>query len=296
MLSRRVYMTMMLIAGAGALFAFGIMFGVGVVTAPPERKPDSVADRLATPDGVRRDPVQVGANRALTPIYPANPGSQADAATDMTETVRSPATTGSGERAPTDAAAGESNQARPADVTPDNVKTLTANRLQPAEPDDTAGIDAAADAKTEPESGPRTAILETSARCDVAACAAAYRSFRASDCTYQPYEGPRQLCENPRAAQSGPQDEPQQREAARDRDPAEERRSEDAELQSAIEAARELTEPPVTQDGLVPFAARSREPAPAACNVEACAQAYNSFDPADCTYQPYSGPRQLCTK
>lgn len=32
------------------------------------------------------------------------------------------------------------------------------------------------------------------ASCNVAACAAAYRSFTASDCTYQPLEGPRRLC------------------------------------------------------------------------------------------------------
>ena len=30
--------------------------------------------------------------------------------------------------------------------------------------------------------------------CDVAACAAAYRSFRESDCTFNPSVGPRQLC------------------------------------------------------------------------------------------------------
>jgi hypothetical protein len=35
---------------------------------------------------------------------------------------------------------------------------------------------------------------EPSAACDVAACAAAYRSFTASDCTYQPLDGPRKLC------------------------------------------------------------------------------------------------------
>ncbi len=31
--------------------------------------------------------------------------------------------------------------------------------------------------------------------CDVKACGSAYSSFRASDCTYQPYSGPRRLCE-----------------------------------------------------------------------------------------------------
>ena len=30
--------------------------------------------------------------------------------------------------------------------------------------------------------------------CDVSLCERSYRSFRASDCTYQPYEGPRQYC------------------------------------------------------------------------------------------------------
>jgi hypothetical protein len=40
-----------------------------------------------------------------------------------------------------------------------------------------------------PDSGP------ASAQCDIRACSSAYSSFRASDCTYQPYFGPRRLCE-----------------------------------------------------------------------------------------------------
>ncbi|WP_246082404.1 PBP1A family penicillin-binding protein [Rubellimicrobium rubrum] len=31
-------------------------------------------------------------------------------------------------------------------------------------------------------------------QCDIRACSAAYQSFRAEDCTYQPYEGPRRIC------------------------------------------------------------------------------------------------------
>lgn len=41
--------------------------------------------------------------------------------------------------------------------------------------------------------------------CDVQGCMAAYTSFRASDCTYQPYEGPRRVCEKPPAPRSGEQ-------------------------------------------------------------------------------------------
>jgi penicillin-binding protein 1A len=33
------------------------------------------------------------------------------------------------------------------------------------------------------------------AKCDIQACSSAYSSFRASDCTYQPYFGPRRVCE-----------------------------------------------------------------------------------------------------
>lgn len=41
----------------------------------------------------------------------------------------------------------------------------------------------------------------TGGHCDLQACARAYHSFRASDCTYQPYDGPRRICAAP-AAQS----------------------------------------------------------------------------------------------
>ncbi len=34
----------------------------------------------------------------------------------------------------------------------------------------------------------------TSPRCDVQVCAQRYRTFSASDCTYQPFDGPRRLC------------------------------------------------------------------------------------------------------
>lgn len=36
--------------------------------------------------------------------------------------------------------------------------------------------------------------------------------------------------------------------------------------------------------------------AQATCNVSACAAAYSSFDAATCTYQPFEGPRRLCTR
>jgi penicillin-binding protein 1A len=43
-------------------------------------------------------------------------------------------------------------------------------------------------------------------------------------------------------------------------------------------------------------ASSSGEGASASCNFRACARAYRSFRPADCTFQPYRGSRRLCEK
>lgn len=47
-------------------------------------------------------------------------------------------------------------------------------------------------------------------KCDITACEAAYRSFTAEDCTYQPNNGPRRLCTKgtPPAAQIAPKSTP----------------------------------------------------------------------------------------
>jgi len=93
---------------------------------------------------------------------------------------------------------------------------------------------------------------EASGLCDIQACSGTYRSFRAADCTYQPYSGGgRRLCPMARSASAVPQ----------------------------------------------VGAGTSGAAAPAQCNVEACARTYSSFDPSDCTYQPYGGgSRRLCER
>ncbi len=89
-------------------------------------------------------------------------------------------------------------------------------------------------------------------KCDVVACAQAYRSFQESDCTWQPFEGPRRLCTKGTEAAAEP---------------------------AATDARAEAT---------TPGAGR--------CNLKACTEAYISFNPSDCTYQPLDGPRRLCEK
>jgi penicillin-binding protein 1A len=94
--------------------------------------------------------------------------------------------------------------------------------------------------------------------CDVKACGGNYHSFRASDCTYQPWSGPRQIC-----AIGGSM-------------PAQDART-----------------PQATGDASDTASAT----APAQCDVAACAKGYSSFRASDCTYQPFGvGPRQRCER
>jgi BA14K-like protein len=101
-------------------------------------------------------------------------------------------------------------------------------------------------------------------KCDIAACKQAYFTFNPTDCTYQPSDGPRRLC-----TKGTP---PKPDTAATD--PA----------VAAANAANAANKTDQTDAG------------PPKCNVEACRQAYFTFTPADCTYQPSNGPRRLCTK
>jgi hypothetical protein len=49
-------------------------------------------------------------------------------------------------------------------------------------------------AEAQADSTPSGQSSSDQPRCDIALCERIYRSFRAADCTYQPYEGPRQYC------------------------------------------------------------------------------------------------------
>jgi BA14K-like protein len=119
-------------------------------------------------------------------------------------------------------------------------------------------------------------------RCDVAACAAAYHSFRASDCSWQPYEGPRRLCDKGQPPQTAAT-------AAAAATPGSIAAAEIAAA-NAANAASKLGKP------IVIGGASPANPTNLKCNVEACKQAYVSFNPLDCTYQPLEGPRKFCDK
>jgi len=88
------------------------------------------------------------------------------------------------------------------------------------------------DTKTEIKSEPQQAQNQ----CNIAACGGAYRSFRASDCSYQPVEGARRLCElTPGAAKVASQ--PREWHA----DSNARQRSKDAELRDVARKVKEMT-------------------------------------------------------
>jgi hypothetical protein len=120
-----------------------------------------------------------------------------------------------------------------------------------------------------------TTDAAVSSTCDYDLCSRRYRSFRPSDCTYQPFSGPRRLC-------------PMQADAAVEADaaPSEDLFVGEAEALVAEEAA----------PSFLPQETVSENAPLMACNYRACSRSYLSFRPSDCTYQPFDGERRLCVR
>lgn len=186
--------------------AAGVLFGLDLVNAPLYPPPDvaigrsmrhvaaepaalaakakseigPATKRQTAADNARKPATETARaeNRELTPIYPAGPG---------------PSTT--------EKTSGNASADRTAAREPRHAATSTKpDADEPAKPD--SKTDAAPAARTPSATavpvadGGRTENESRQARnsCNVQACAAAYRSFRVSDCTYQPNYGPRRLC------------------------------------------------------------------------------------------------------
>lgn len=84
---------------------------------------------------------------------------------------------------------------------------VAAAPAQPVQPTPTVAVTAPEPAPlVAPEPVPVEPATAAVPLCDIQACERAYRSFTASDCTYQPNDGPRRLCTRgtPPAAASAP--------------------------------------------------------------------------------------------
>ena len=185
-----VYLTVLMVSVSTVLLE------VHWLTTPPQPKPAVQAS--ATPPR----PKVEGPNAELSPIYPrkvepARPTSAA--ANDIAAKI-------------------ETGQKPAAETTGVATRTDDSNRSASTPPPDNAQ-NAQAYAPPPKQHAPDEAATSNN-RCDVQACASAYKSFRASDCTYQPYGGPRRVCgmAPEQRADRVQRDEPQRRSWSRRED------------------------------------------------------------------------------
>lgn len=224
----------------------GILFELDWLTKPKleTKSPVQVAS-TALP--LRAVPKVDGPTEGPTPVYSAKPEaekvSEAPAAAAKAETPP-----------PADQRAGTAPAVTPAPFPP----IVAAAKAEPApqappQPAAQATLQPAAQVTTaatppQPAAAPQPQVqapvqsVQVAAKqapnsCDVQGCTSAYQSFRASDCTYQPMEGPRKLCEKPPAAS--------QRITSTPRDPRIEqtvrRPSRDDELRDVERAVKRIT-------------------------------------------------------
>ena len=180
-----IYFAVLVFAAASALFGLDLMTSPLPVrhhhprpqvadTATPAKRPEQEGKTAAARALAARDEAQAKqqADRALSPVYPAAPGAPKPDGQDQ--------------------AADAAKQAAPQQ----QAQTAAATR-QPAssttQPPETSGSAPANEAQASAPA-PQPAAQQTSNHCDVQACASAYHSFNAADCTYQPFEGPRRIC------------------------------------------------------------------------------------------------------
>lgn len=104
---------------------------------------------------------------------------------------------------------------------------------------DTAATAAPADQPAAaPPPAAQTVQQQTQNRCDIQACSSAYRSFRAADCTYQPYEGARRLC----AIEPGASRRLASQPSGPNIDSGSRARKDDEALRDAVRRVKKLTE------------------------------------------------------
>ncbi|MDI3469742.1 MAG: multimodular transpeptidase-transglycosylase [Pseudolabrys sp.] len=185
-------------AGVAGIFGIGVLFGLGLLSSPRERQTVSLAGPAVSAAHRSETTGQAasgGDDRALSPVYPTH--------------LNGPDTP---KPAPVQQQASQDAQAQ--DTQAQDTQTAdgrTALQQQDAgaasAPIHSAPMPGTTDAAPVNSVTGETAdaapvSLESRNVCDVDACARAYRSFRASDCTYQPYFGPRQLCAGAPAQQA----------------------------------------------------------------------------------------------
>jgi hypothetical protein len=192
-----VYFAVILVAAASALF------GLDLLTAPLPPKPPGQIASLSTP---KQQTDKQANNRALSPTVPANPAESKDVRMVYPPSNETTGANGMGTGgAPAQALAKSSDAqaaASPQQPEPQQPQqpiqsaapqVAAAAPAQPAAPDDKTDSQHA----TAPAPATEPVAQRAAGRCDIQSCTRAYSSFRPSDCTYQPFSGPRRVCGAP---------------------------------------------------------------------------------------------------
>jgi len=223
----------------------GAALGLDALTAPPPELKQKIAAGSNAPKPrqipIDRPQTQAADNtgHTLTPVKPAAPVVADAAAAAAPVVTPPPAATAEANPAP-------APQNEPAAPAPQTVAA--------AEPAAAAATTALANASTA-NAAPVTTAQAPAASCNVQLCAATYRSFRESDCTYQPFQGERRVCERTAGdmqdtiAASPRPPEPRNEWTARSdnrRDAGMSRR--DAELRAVERRVRQLTDDELLDD------------------------------------------------
>jgi hypothetical protein len=159
-----------------------------------------------------------GPNAALSPVYPKKTDAPSPAESGSNVQLSTAVATPQAAPVPRPGAAVPAQQAAPqstAAATPP--QRPAAETTGTVARDDDAKQQAAGATNVSHRAVQEMAAVQSGNRCDIQACAGAYKSFRASDCTYQSFEGPRRVCgKSPvqRAAREQ-RDEPERRKWSR---------------------------------------------------------------------------------
>jgi hypothetical protein len=169
-----------------------LMVSVGTVLlevhwlTSPAPQPKPVIQATSRPVPV---PKAEGPNAALSPVYPKKPDTPPPV--DSASNVQPSNAAADPQAASAQPPAARSNASVPPPRRPSAETTGVATR------DDDTRQPAPTTTNVSQRAAQEAAAPTSSNRCDVPACAGAYKSFRASDCTYQSFEGPRRVCTKP---------------------------------------------------------------------------------------------------
>lgn len=233
-----VYIVILLVAISS------ILLELDWLTKPKLETKAQTASTAVLAAATRAKDKTAGPNEDLSPVYPKK--TDVRLVGSVTGTPQPAETAGAGS-ASAPAVAESSAKAEPKAEPPQKPAAETTGAATPSEP---AAPSTAASARASVASNetntPRAAAptatppvpaanLAASNRCDVQACSGVFQSFRASDCTYQPFEGPRRVCERPPGTG--------QKVASQPREPTARRSNKDAELREGVRRVKQITVP-----------------------------------------------------